>query len=329
MRYEISKSDAEWQNALIRDVRASHSVQAISFWDKALTHPVHIKGAWFPAYEIAGRNFLLDGELPYRRPMLVAALETLLERNDVQNIFLINGDVNLQDYLEECSPEISQKLLFSDHDETLPTQALPANIVVIPAQRFLKASMLNKHLSQLHGNCAVIMHNTTLVSDEDTSIINFIQRWMQQPNITVGISTETSAMLPEIILNMANVMAVFPDNKTQWAVQRVLDRIGQTANFHDSMQNSHCIAPEYLFIPVPQRTMDGMNEVTYQRNRLLATDPDIVDTFCILYGHSKNTVELTRKIIYKNEQIYNCGTHWLRNNGGLWGLLHELIFFDC
>lgn len=326
MIYEVAKYDTDMHNALARNVWTSHSIQAESYWSKALTKPTRVPGSWLPVYQPAGRNFLLDGDRNYRRPMLCSALLTLLDQPDMQ-IFLLNGDIGLESYVQDRFAELAANALFLGPDEEIRLETIPHGLVVIPARQFSNGSDLDTCIAQMTGSCAVILNEITLAPEEDQPLITMVQRWSESNDVTIGFSIEASAKIPEPLLQTCNCFAVFPDGMTDSTLQRILDTIGVPGMYQEAMENSHSIAEEHLFWPVPQRSVRGFHTIQYQRSRLLAGDPDIRQAFCLLYGHEGKAVELSQIVQCGRERIYSCGSDWFHLRGGILGFLHELIFF--
>ncbi len=326
MIYEVAKYDTDMHNALARNVWTSHSIQAESYWSKALTKPTRVPGSWLPVYQPAGRNFLLDGDRNYRRPMLCSALLTLLDQPDMQ-IFLLNGDIGLESYVQDRFVELAANALFLGPDEEIRLETIPHGLVVIPARQFSNGSDLDTCIAQMTGSCAVILNEITLAPEEDQPLITLVQRWSESNDVTIGFSIEASAKIPEPLLQICNCFAVFPDGMTDSTLQRILDTIGVPGMYQEAMENSHSIAEEHLFWPVPQRSIRGFHTVQYQRSRLMAGDPDIRQAFCLLYGHEGKAVELSQIVQCGRERIYSCGSDWFHLRGGILGFLHELIFF--
>lgn len=328
MIYEVAKHDTDMHNALARNVWTSHSIQAESYWSKALTKPTRVPGSWLPVYQPAGRNFLLDGDRNYRRPMLCSALLTLLDQPDMQNVFLLNGDPGLETYVQDRFVELAENALFLRPDEEIRHETIPHGLVVIPARQFSNGTDLDTCIAQqVAGSYAVILNEVTLVPEEDQPLITLCQRWAEFPNITVGFSTAVSGVIPESLLQRCDCFVLFPDGMTERTFQRTLDTIGVPGMYQEAMENSHSIAEEHLFWPVPQRSVRGFHTIQYQRSRLMAGDPDIRQAFCLLFGHERNTVELTQMVQCCRERIYSCGSDWFHLRGGILGFLHDLIFF--
>lgn len=328
MIYEVAKHDTDMHNALARNVWTSHSIQAESFWSKALTKPTRVPGSWLPVYQPAGRNFLLDGDRNYRRPMLCSALLTLLDQPDVQNIFLFNGDTGLENYVQDRFPELAAKILFLRPEEELfRPETIPQGLVVIPGRQFCNGSDLDECMAQATGSCAVILNEVTLVLEEDQPLINRLQRWAESPKITVGFSTEVSGMIPDTLLKSCTCFAVFPEEMTESNFQRILDTIAVPGLYKEAFEDGHAVKEERLLWPIPQRSVRGFHTVQYQRKRLLAGDADVRQAFCLLYGHEGKAVELSQIVQCGRERIYSCGSDWFHLRGGILGFLHELIFF--
>ena len=329
MIYEVAKYNADMQNALARNVWTSHSVQAESYWSKALTKPTRVPGSLLPIYQTAGRNFLLDGDRNYRRPMLCSALLTLLDQPDMQSVFLLNADTGLETYVQDRFPELAAKILFLRPGEEIRSEIIPHGLVVISARQFSNGTDLDECIAQAQvaGNCAVILNEITLAPEEDQPLITMVQRWSESDDVTIGFSIGASGKIPEPLLQRCDCFAVFPDGMTESTFQRILDTIGVPGMYQEAMENSHSVAEEHLFWPIPQRSVRGFHTIQYQRSRLLAGDPDIRQAFCLLYGHEGKAVELSQIVQCGRERIYSCGSDWFHLRGGILGFLHELIFF--